>query len=240
MPSPAHRLFSCCFTHCSWCTAGLYFSGMATQTRAASGIKAGADSCWSRQTRPPASDCLKQGKYAGSAVLQVRGRKDTLSALLQLPFSCSRSFGFPGGSWTTQGCSHTLEHRGGWTSAGKYRRVGRRDSNNRGETVNAQVIGCKEQASSTNVHDVDEILHPGGEENCTCSHFCMPTSLKFMHLVTLTIFKNKFTCFFHLPYKKAFCTSPRPLQMSSDVSVVECKCPLTCQWWSAWSLYGMA
>lgn len=31
-----HRLFSCCFTHCSCQSAGLCFSGMGTQTRPAS------------------------------------------------------------------------------------------------------------------------------------------------------------------------------------------------------------
>lgn len=79
---------------------GLYFSGMGTQT---SQRKAQL-----LEEAPPSPDCLKKGKYAGAAVLLSKREEDTLSAFLQFPFSFSRGFGFPEGSWTTQECSHTV------------------------------------------------------------------------------------------------------------------------------------
>lgn len=99
-----HRLFSCCFTHCSCHNAGLYFSG---QARPASERKAHAG----RDITIPR--LFKKLKICWGCCTLSKRKKDALSAFLQLPFSFSGGFGFPEGSWTTQGCSHSVEHRGG-------------------------------------------------------------------------------------------------------------------------------
>lgn len=143
---------------------------------------------------------------------------------LPLPFSCLKSFGFPGWSWTTQGCSRVLKGGGGWTSAGKYGRVGRRGSNSRGETANSHTHRLQGASKLSECPQYWWTLATVEERGERRHWWTVPAfSSACPHLVTLKIFiKNAHALFTHLVREP----SVHPLDAR--------KCPVTCQWRSTW------
>lgn len=85
-----HRLPSCCFTHCSWQTAGLCFSGMSTQTSIRErGSVIGAD----RKDISPRS--FKAGKIFWWQCTLSKGRAKCFICLPAAPIFLLKEFQFP-------------------------------------------------------------------------------------------------------------------------------------------------